>query len=357
MKQADPVMTRQPPEARDYFLACYVVSLVQGETILGKPIRHATIKKYLASAYLLFDKDRLDFQSTHKFVDIILKAVKGYEEVANRRRMITDGMMQWLLVEAARHGPDSPTRAIVDWILLGRYTGFRSSEWCQEHQSKYERIDHWPGQPARAMTRLDFKFLSDLERRLPDKDLNESIIKYLIIKWRIQKNKENGEEITFGDDTESIPYSATRAGYRIYRRSQRLGMKSNEPMAVFRNKQGRVKYITGNMVTTLLRDAASAALGIDRNDPEILLWSTHSIRVTAANLLYRKQLSDQYIMTRLRWKSNAYLIYLRNTIHSANEHSKAASIKLTTTDLQEASYRTLDSFEQIVKECICPPAA
>ena len=31
----DPCMRRQPPEARNYFLACYAVSLVQGHTIKG----------------------------------------------------------------------------------------------------------------------------------------------------------------------------------------------------------------------------------------------------------------------------------------------------------------------------------
>ena len=41
----DPMMTDLKPEARDYFLACYIVSLVQGETILGTPIKHDTIKQ------------------------------------------------------------------------------------------------------------------------------------------------------------------------------------------------------------------------------------------------------------------------------------------------------------------------
>ena len=121
-------MIAQPPEARDYFLACYVVSLVQGETIQGKPIKHATIKNYLKAVYELFDHKGVIFYSTHEFVKIVLKALKDYEEVPNRRRMITDGMMQWLITQASRAGLDSPTQAIVDWILLGRYTGFRASE-------------------------------------------------------------------------------------------------------------------------------------------------------------------------------------------------------------------------------------
>ena len=58
-------MTNEPQEARDYFLACYVVSLVQGETILGSPIKHATIKNYLKAVYELFAKDKLKFDSDY----------------------------------------------------------------------------------------------------------------------------------------------------------------------------------------------------------------------------------------------------------------------------------------------------
>ena len=259
--------------------------------------------------------------------------------------MITDDMTRWLIAEAAKEGPDSSTRAIVDWILLGRYSGFRASEWSQTTQKDYARIEHWPGKPARAFTRPDFGFLADNERHLSDDELSEDLIRYLSILWRIQKNGQNGQKVTFGDDTEDPAYSATRAGFRIYRRSQRLGMKDHEPMAVFKNNHGKVRYIVDTMVNDLLRDAASATLNLKRNHPEIQLWSTHSIRVTAANLLYRQQLSDQYIMKRLRWISNAFLVYLRNTIHSADAHSKAISIKLSPADKQKASYQKRDAVE------------
>ena len=47
MGQDNPVMVAQLIEARDYFLICYVVSLVQNETILGTPIKYTTMKNYL----------------------------------------------------------------------------------------------------------------------------------------------------------------------------------------------------------------------------------------------------------------------------------------------------------------------
>ena len=61
-------------------------------------------------------------------------------------------------------------------------------------------------------------------------------------------------------------------------------------------------------------------------------------------------------MTRLRWQSPAFLVYLRNTIHSADAHSKAISVKLSPKDLQEASYREKDTVKKLVAQCSCPTA-
>jgi len=268
-------MRTLPPAARDYFLARYTVSLVQGETIDGTLIKHSTIRKYLAAAHDLFED--LDITSDNNFADTILKAVKRYEDEPKRCRMITDGMMQWLIDQSQTAGPDSETHAINDWIILGRYTGFRAAEWSQTTLNSYTRIDDCPGQPARAVTRNDFSFLGANERRLTDRELDDRHILYLAVKWRLQKNGNNGQEITFAGDPTSPNYSATRAGHRIYQRSIRLGMSPDEPMAVFKDKRGKVKFITDNLVNSLLRHAASAVLGIPRGHKDLNLWSTHSI--------------------------------------------------------------------------------
>ena len=188
-------MASQPIEARDYFLACYAVSLVQGETILGTPIRYTTLKLYLSAAYDLFEKpDNLAYKSYHNFVGIVLKAVRAYEDVPKRKRMITDAMMEWLLTKAAQSPRDSNIRSIVDWIIPDRYAGFRSAEWGQTSLNTYARIEEWPGRPARAATRHDFEFLGDNERHLPDSGLDEGRIRHVVITWRKQKNNMNRQK-------------------------------------------------------------------------------------------------------------------------------------------------------------------
>jgi hypothetical protein len=344
MELPDPSMPTQPSESRNYFLACYAVSLIQGQTILGSPIRHQTVVNYLKAAYILLRDRDLSFESEKDYIEIILSALANYECVPNRRNMITDGMVQWFIDESRTQGPDSALASITDWIILGRYTGARASEWCQTTQSNYAVISEWPGSPSLAFTRDDFTFLGQRERRLTDKDLLHLTITHIYhvrMEWRKQKNKDNGQKIDFARDDSHPDYCAVRAALRIYLRSIRLGRGPREPLGVFQNPKGQAKFITATMTASHLRTSASLVLNIKKEDPSLKLWSTHSIRVTAANLLHRANLSDSYIQTRLRWKSSSFLMYLRNTIYGADAHTKAININLGKKEQPKASYRTI----------------
>ena len=83
----------------------------------------------------------------------------------------------------------------------------------------------------------------------------------------------------------------------------------------------------------ILREAAHHSLGLAKTDPEIKMWSTHSVRVTAANLLHRMRLSDSYIMKRLCWNSNKFLMYPTNKIHAADLHTNAVNVLLARQEL------------------------
>ena len=82
--------------------------------------------------------------------------------------------------------------------------------------------------------------------------MDKGRIRHVVITWRKQKNNMNGQRVSFGDDTVSPAYSATRAACRIYKRSQRLGMKPNKPMGVFCNNKGKVQFIKDTLVNDLL---------------------------------------------------------------------------------------------------------
>ena len=61
-------------------------------------------------------------------------------------------------------------------------------------------------------------------------------------------------------------------------------------------------------------------------------------------------------MKRLRWMSPSFIVYFHNTIHSADAHSQAISIKLSVKDKQGGSYREMDLVEHIVSVCSQPAA-
>ena len=59
------------------------------------------------------------------------------------------------------------------------------------------------------------------------------------------------------------------------------------------------------------------------SDTELKLISTHSIRVYACALLSKSGKDGTYIKLRLRWLSNCFEIYLRNTYNIVVQHGNA----------------------------------
>ena len=319
-------------DARNYFLACYAVSLIQGETLRGKSIRSRTVINYLTAAYALFAARKLFYLPLlgTDYIHLIVTTLKNYEEVPRRRNMISDDMMWWMLRKSSTHSPDSAFVAILDWTILGRYTGARQSEWCQVSSTKYKRIEVWPNTPPEAFILSDFVFLDTNKRHITitiHTDPRDA--SYVRIKWRKQKNGDNGEEIDFGRHTHR-KFCPVLAAVRIVQRSLRLHTPRDEPIAVFTNNARQRRFITAKGVATQFQTAAHHAHNIAKSDKHLQQWTTHSIRVTAANLLHRERFADSFIQKRLRWKSRSFLMYLRNTIYAADEH---ASLKLSPENL------------------------
>ena len=96
-------------------------------------------------------------------------------------------------------------------------------------------------------------------------------------------------------------------------------------------------FITDKDVKKYLQLAAKEALGID--DPKVLSkWTSHSLRVTAANELHRLGFSNIYIKHRLRWRLDVFPNYLRHTIHIARNHTKAMSLNKANLAVQKSNF-------------------
>lgn len=341
-----------PLESQNYFLACYAASLIQGESITGIAIRSRTVINYISAACELFTEQKLPSPrlSNTDYISVITNALKNYEQVENRRVMITDAMTQWMYDYVQKLPPDAPERAIFDWILLGRYGGFRPVEWCQHTQTSFRRIEEWPGQPPYGFIPSDFSFLGTNERHLTPADLLKiDMIDSIQVRFRKQKNKDNGQVIPFKRDLVNPHLCPVRAAFRILVRHKRLQGSEHEPLAICRNHTNtKTIFITDSLTTKFLRKAAIAAHNISPKSSALNQWSSHSIRVTAANLLHRAHLSDSFIQMRLRWKSTAFLRYLRNTFYAADSHTKAMGISDSNLPaLAARSYRPLEPHETL----------
>ncbi len=94
--------------------------------------------------------------------------------------------------------------------------------------------------------------------------------------------------------------SPVQAAYRIFIQAKRFNQTDSKPMAVFVNKFGITRYITGNKITDVLRSIARA-VHLDLSKDEFKHFSAHSGRVWALVLLDEAGMNPVFMATCLRW--------------------------------------------------------
>jgi hypothetical protein len=94
--------------------------------------------------------------------------------------------------------------------------------------------------------------------------------------------------------------STVRAAYRIFLCAKRLGQSDSEPMAMFVNKFGITRYLTGGKIADVLRSIAKA-VHPDLSADEIKRFSSHSGRVWALVLLDKAGMTPDFMTSRLCW--------------------------------------------------------
>ena len=354
----DPCLPHQDIQARNYLIACFAVSLVRGETINSNKIRHATVRNYVNAAASLHTDRKLPspYSAPIDYITIVLKAIKKYEKQPRRRDMIYDEMFHQMEHTRHQYEQNSLEAALIDWIYLGRFVGFRGIEWCQETQHEYKTIDHpgWEGPKSYAFIADDFQFFTTDKRQVHTlSDESIKTIAYVVIRFRKQKNNRNYEIIPYYRDEQNPSFCPVAAAIRIRLRATRLDVKSEEPLGVFHCQKGQYKgtrcYIATAQVATFLQASAMTVFHLKPKDELLTRYTTHSIRVTACNLLHRQGMSDTYIQSRLRWTSDAFLGYLRNTLYTAAAHTKALHIPASNLPILTDKYKkiTLPSGEVV----------
>ncbi len=124
--------------------------------------------------------------------------------------------------------------------------------------------------------------------------------KKMKLTFRIQKNFQNGQSITFVVDDKHPHIFPVRTAFRIYLQAKCLGQLDDQPMSIFVNHQGViVRYLTANKIAEVLQSIAKA-YHPDLLRDEIMHFSSHSLRVWAVILLDEGGMNSNFIKSQLR---------------------------------------------------------
>jgi len=310
---------------QDFISACYTYFLTTGNTIKKLQISSTTIKNYLQAANIckrpnpLYNTIKLSYPP---LVQDILDEYHRWESVPNRREPITMTMLEFFYNIAQRSPPHSFEAALFDWLLIGMQAGFRKTEWLQDSSTLKKNsfaLNQQDGS-VKAFIASDFSFAYTPPSERNNTHLSYSGPTQLIIRWRFQKNNQNGQQIRFAHNFEKPHFSVVSAAQRILERAKLFHVPPSHPLSIFITKDSKVQYFHHKPVELALQNAAKSVYNI--TDLKTLKkYSLHSVRVGACVLLHASQPDPLFIQFRLRWRSTSFMAYLRSTPKLAAIHN------------------------------------
>jgi hypothetical protein len=113
-----------------------------------------------------------------------------------------------------------------------------------------------------------------------------------------------------------------RSAMQLVLRAKWLNQPDDMPVAVYKTKKGKVIYLTGNKIAELLRKAVNEVRP-DTTPDKLKRYSAHSLRVWACILLNEIGKLPDYIKKKLRWLSDSFRMYLRDTAIIQHQHVDA----------------------------------
>ena len=182
------------------------------------------------------------------YINDIIKELKRWETIPNRREPVTKVMIEYIIVKGkslSKTNPDNIYSSLGDWLVLGEQTGFRRKEWAQDrtYLKKNKDIQRNIDGSSAAFIRKDFEFRGKTNKRIDNsstKEVNKAVINN--IQWRFQKNLDNGQVISYVEDSKNKMHCAVSASKIIYKRAKKLKIADDKPKPVFTESKSIKKY-------------------------------------------------------------------------------------------------------------------
>ena len=328
-------------------LAMYALHLANGHSIHCKQLKPDTIKKYVAavaSFLSLFSGNdyRKDCNTDQRFGHILAAVyadLDRYNTVPDRREPYTPAMH----LEARRRAalchehPESPVCVLTHGFQAGLSAGFRLSEWAQPgvcvpwHKPQLNFLGG-----TRAVVPNDFEARTLSNRRLVGLDIltvDLSQIRSIFLTFRTQKNGDHGQRRQFSRNLKPTDHSFVDAIYAQLTVWSSLATRAplspdKTPLFCFwHHTLGSVCLPTSGAIEAYMRSIAADVAHINPNTAagakDLQRWSSHSLRVGACVILHAMGFSTLDIQWLLRWRSLAFMSYLRNLIGLANRQNLA----------------------------------
>ena len=312
-------------------MAIYIKAVTLGLNWNNKQgMRSKTGQGYLKAALELFRLRNfplpVKINDKHADVNVILHNLEREEEIANQREPLTKEMFAAIIEEGKISPIGSKIWLICKFVILGRLVGPRGGEWAQKSRNKVDRHEY-PGsgrKVVKAFTRSDFEFYDGRGQKITTfTQASKLLVVKLVIRWRIQKNRRNGQKVGFKILSKTYAdMDSVLAAFDIYMRSIAIGQTDDLPMAAFLNNN-KIEYVTLKDVSTFFQKIAKK-VHPKLSKSEIQKYSSHSIRVWACVTLDEAGKSASFIKARLRWLGESFRTYLRDTNAIHEQHAEVA---------------------------------
>ena len=329
-------------------LAMYAVHLATGNSIYCKRIKASTVEQYVlaASTFLAFftgtdfRKDRPTDSSMGHLLGPVYRDLRSYESVPDRREPYDLNMHALGCSLASHHNPKTLLPALINGFEQGLCAGYRLSEWAQPGGNfaiDRPQLNHLVSSTirTRAIVPADVRCTTRSGSRLVGVHITYVPLPALTkvwVKFRTQKNGQHGEEKAFVPNPDPHGICMVTSLYQSLVRFSELQLvdgrlhEQRTPLSVYHHvATNTVRLITSTDIDLFMRRLAAQVYHLHPiNDREALQrWGTHSLRVGACVILHALGFSSLDIQWILRWKSMAFVTYLRNIAILSSRQNRA----------------------------------
>ena len=354
---SDPSLAAIPPIHKERILVAYALEVSKGLNLKGiDTISSKTLKNYLrAAASHATDNGLRDprFRYTpdgllangSKYFPLLEKLLSHMSKWARGRSEalpITPAIMATLHSQASHQGPNSLTSCVFDALCIGLQTGSRCSEYCKGHPTAssdaFCRVpnSHYAGAFANyplAFIPEDISFLSSQCDIIPSSHA-ASDATFIRIRFKFDKGGTgNLTSRTF----KRLPlahaaYCPLLASLWALDRWSKHNLPPLSPLFCYTNN-GTLSFLSDSEVTSILRQATVTTYPNSNHlyRERIKDIRTHSVQVTACLILVSAKLPTAAIEHRLRWASQAWKVYVRESLNHMDQAASTAFFTDTTT--------------------------